>query len=149
MLCTPILGPVECELIPNSFIDTTRSTVGWLPGNFSIRPRTLRSLQLAGLCGTIVGAIFNPEGSWSKLGNQSFTRENEGGSLKAFGMCYVSMHKIEPILMKTSRGFLPLCMWLGLYPRIHSIDPYQEPYNVLMYQLSASRTRVSQSSAER
>lgn len=74
----------------SSFLSTLESRAGWLPGNFSIRARTLRILQQAGLSSTILDTLFAKEGGWSKMGNQCFTKVDADGNLENFGILVLS-----------------------------------------------------------
>ncbi|KAF2872052.1 hypothetical protein BDV95DRAFT_571294 [Massariosphaeria phaeospora] len=70
------------------FINTRACEVGWLPGNFSIRPQALRSLMKAGLSKTTLSGIYMLEGTWAKMGNHCFQHQDDLGNLSSFEVCY-------------------------------------------------------------
>jgi hypothetical protein len=69
----------------HSFINTLKSNIGWLPGNFSMRSSTIRVLQKAGLSTVILSHIFDTRGAWAKMGNQCFQHDGDDGILSKFG----------------------------------------------------------------
>ncbi|PSN71711.1 hypothetical protein BS50DRAFT_234525 [Corynespora cassiicola Philippines] len=86
---TPESGPASKRSVGFFFVNTiSNSNQGWLPGNFHIQPRTLRSLQKAGLSGAILTSMWSPEGVWAKMGNQCFTKHDENEVLSSFEICY-------------------------------------------------------------
>ncbi|KAF2464693.1 uncharacterized protein BDR25DRAFT_241689 [Lindgomyces ingoldianus] len=70
------------------FVNTWKSMFGWLPGNFSIPPRTVRSLRRGGLSGVILRSMYSSEGFWAKMGNQCFLRHGDHGKLASFESSY-------------------------------------------------------------
>lgn len=68
-----------------SFINTLGSSTGWLPGNFSIPPNTLRILHRAGLSTVVLSHIFDSEGVWSKMGNQCLQHNDDKKLMSSIG----------------------------------------------------------------
>ncbi|KAF1947773.1 hypothetical protein EJ02DRAFT_390991 [Clathrospora elynae] len=70
------------------FVNTLDLNKSWMPGNFEIRPRTIRALRKAGLSKTVVANIYSKQGYWAKMGNQRFLHHNDKGDLISFEICY-------------------------------------------------------------
>ncbi|KAF2745121.1 hypothetical protein M011DRAFT_527898 [Sporormia fimetaria CBS 119925] len=70
------------------FIHTLDSDYGWLRGNFSIRPATLKALRKAGLSTSVLASIYSSEGFWAKLENQNFVQYDTDKRLKSFEFAY-------------------------------------------------------------
>ncbi|KAF2687246.1 hypothetical protein K458DRAFT_415510 [Lentithecium fluviatile CBS 122367] len=70
------------------FLSTLQSRIGYLPGNFTFRPRTLRILQKAGLSGVILGSIFSADGNWANMGSHCFTQNDNDSCLSSFEVSY-------------------------------------------------------------
>ncbi|RYP22955.1 hypothetical protein DL765_001413 [Monosporascus sp. GIB2] len=79
--------PLQCALRV-FFIHTANSSSGWLPGNLSLRPKTMRGLQAGGLSGIILAEIYSSEGIWDKMGESCFLRKNNDGALSSFELSY-------------------------------------------------------------
>lgn len=55
-----------------SFINTRNGGSGWLPGNFSIRPKVVNLLRDAGLSDVLLCGIWN---EWAKMSEYCFTNK--------------------------------------------------------------------------
>lgn len=102
-----------------SFINTLSSNTGWLPGNFSIQPTTLRILQKAGFSAVILSHIFDSEGAWAKMGNQCSQFRDNGTSMSSFGTLEIFLTRIFCLLVLSLRtdcesaevAYRYLCGW--------------------------------------
>jgi hypothetical protein len=74
-----------------SFLNTLKSNLSWLPGNFCTRPRILKALLKAGLSKIVLGDMFTLEGSFARMGEQCFQRRHKNGDLSSFGMIHPSL----------------------------------------------------------
>ncbi|KAI8936960.1 hypothetical protein NX059_006188 [Plenodomus lindquistii] len=70
------------------FINTLDTNASWLPGNFDIRPQTIRILRKAGLSKVLLTNIFTEQGYWAKMGNQQVLLHDADGALASFEVCY-------------------------------------------------------------
>jgi hypothetical protein len=61
------------------------SSEGWLPGNFSIAPNTLKLLRKYGLSQLILCNIWTKAGYWAKMGNQRLMHYEDNEDLRSFG----------------------------------------------------------------
>ena len=66
-------------------MNTLGTDASWLPGNFDLRPQTIRVLRKAGLSKALLTNIFTEQGYWAKMGNQRMLHYNEAGELTSFG----------------------------------------------------------------
>jgi hypothetical protein len=92
------------SLIVFSFINTLDSNIGWLPGNFSIQPNTLRILQKAGLSAVILSHIFDSEGAWSKMGNQCSQQNDDDKLMSSIGTLKIFPTHILRLLVLSLRS---------------------------------------------
>ncbi|KAH7139396.1 hypothetical protein B0J11DRAFT_42377 [Dendryphion nanum] len=70
------------------FINTRDGGSGWLPGNFSVRPKIINLLRAAGLSDVLLCAIWN---KWAKMGENCFTRRDDQGFLQSFEYIYQNL----------------------------------------------------------
>ncbi|KAF2828409.1 hypothetical protein CC86DRAFT_465246 [Ophiobolus disseminans] len=70
------------------FLNTLQANSSWLPGNFDIRPQTIRILRKAGLSGLLLTNLYSQSGYWSKMGNEQHLRHDDSGELVSSELCY-------------------------------------------------------------
>ncbi|KAF2738089.1 hypothetical protein EJ04DRAFT_550098 [Polyplosphaeria fusca] len=70
------------------FIDTRHSKRGWLPGNFTLSPNSVRSLRQAGLSSLILTSMYTSFAGWAKMGNQHTPLYDKDGNLNSFAITY-------------------------------------------------------------
>ncbi|KAH4817025.1 hypothetical protein HBI55_040160 [Parastagonospora nodorum] len=78
----------EARSIRMCFLSTRQTDAGWLPGNFSIRPETIRTLRKAGLSDVLLTNLYSKHGNWSRMANQQYVRYDQDKTLKSFEYCY-------------------------------------------------------------
>ena len=81
-----------------SFLNTLQTNAGWLPGNFDIRPQTIRVLRQAGLSRVLLTNLYSRHGSWSKMGNQQCVRYDDNEELTSFGKCERNIGPLKLIM---------------------------------------------------
>jgi hypothetical protein len=74
-----------------SFVNTLGTNKGWLPGNFDIRPRTIRALREAGLSKAILINIYSKQAYWAKMGSQRVLRRDKNNDLESLGTSHLSL----------------------------------------------------------
>jgi hypothetical protein len=79
-----------------SFVNTLSTDKGWLPGNFDIRPRTIRALRKAGLSKALLINIYSKQAYWAKMGNQRVLHRDENNNLRSLGTshAYLGSHTL-------------------------------------------------------
>lgn len=93
-----------------SFLNTMETSAGWLPGNFDIRPQTIRTLRKAGLSGVLLNSLYSEHGYWSKMGNQKRMRYDNEGRLVSFGKLQ-SININSPIDPRSEMCYQYRCGW--------------------------------------
>ncbi|KAF3002104.1 hypothetical protein E8E13_009803 [Curvularia kusanoi] len=77
-----------CSSLRVCFVNTLECNSGWLPGNFSLRPETIRILREAGLSGLLLCNLFSKESYWAKMGNQRQFKYGDNDQLSSLELCY-------------------------------------------------------------